>query len=486
MHGWLSRGLLIGGVFALVWLAVIYSWNTTNRIPNVVDVAFYFIAAPIALLIAVWLITKAWGLAVSQARVGAPSADSVLQDQNIVAHTAEQERDLSIAILASAIKVTHGRSADEVIAKMISNEASLNLDPELIDRSGFPILTGRIMDVDEAGLFIRLSEWAIANKKNDLVWTNEQLRAISFGSDVIIELAQQAVSHTQLETYLTEQGSQRDSISLSSLQLIAILPEAWGVDRRNYVADWFSYLIQEQGWPSEKITLRSERQSLLTRGVAAIDQLMLDGFRLSQPCFGIVIACDSSVGEAAIESLESSGKLLAGQDANSSIPGEGAAGLLLADAYNVNFMSIKTSAKMHRVIQNRRSKSADASGQISDQLLTEMVQDALAISKISAGEIKLICTDADHRASRVTELLGMGVKIFPELDSDKQYFTLTGNCGDIGAVASLAALVIGHHQVITEATSSLCISNIDSYERTVAVLSPWVNVTSLTAVITNS
>lgn len=475
MSGWLVRGLFILGIFTLVWLAVIYSWSATSRIPNAADVAFYFIAAPLALLIAIWLIAKVWGLAISQPKVSAPTADSTLQGASDVDRTAEQERGLSLAILASAIKVTHGSSVGELTAKIVLNEASLNLDPDLTDSNGFPILTGRIIGIDETAQLNALSEWAIANKKISMAWTSEQLRAISIGSEVLTELAQQATNHPQLETYLNAQTDNQYVNILPSLQLIALLPEVWEIEKRNYVVDWFSHLIQEQGWPAEKITLRSEQQSLSIRGVAVINRLMLDTFRLTQPCFGIVIACESHVGEATIGNWESSGKLFTGQNANSVVPGEGAAGLLLADAHHTDLIASETSAKLHRVVQNRRSKSADAGGQVSDQLLIEMVQDALAISKVSVEEINFICSDTDHRASRVTELLSMGYKMFPELDSNKQYFKLTGNCGDIGIVASLAALVIGHHQVISEAASSLCISNIDSHERTVAVLSPWIS-----------
>ncbi|MFZ6747812.1 hypothetical protein [Undibacterium sp. Ren11W] len=485
MRGWLSKGLLIGSVFALVWLAVIYSWTASNRIPNASDIAFYFVAAPIAVLISVWMISKAWGMATSKPGPDAKAADSgkaqIANADSPDDRTAEQERSLSLGLLATAIRLPHGDSAESLTSKFVANEVSLNLDPELTDANGFPVLTGRIAELDEAAQLEALSEFSGAQNKSDLDWSREQLRAISLSSAVLIELAQQAVSHPQLEAYVAAQTHLREAMPLPNLQLVALLPESWVLEKRGRVLDWFCHVIQQQGWPAEKITIRLERQSAKSRAVLALDRLMLDAFRLSQSCFGIVIACESHVSEHSIERWEEAGVLFKAQNMSGSIPGEGAAGVLVADDAQTLLMASDNSVRLHRALLSQRDKSADASGQISHQLLLTMAQDALKLGKIGAADIKLICSDADHRVSRATELLGMGYELFPELDSTLHYFKLTHACGEIGAVASLAALVLAHQHVLSEASSSLCVSNIDNHERSVVLLSPWVMATTVTA-----
>lgn len=486
MRGWLSKGLLIGGVFALVWLAVIYSWTANNRIPNASDVAFYFVAAPIAVLIAVWMASKAWGVATSKPSPDTKAVSSVntVDSNHADARTAEQERVLSLGLLATAIRLTHGASAEELTSKFAANELSLNLDPDFADANGFPVLTGRVAELDEAVQLEALSEFSKAHNKTNLDWSSEQLRAISLGSAVLIDLAQQTLNHPQLEAYIAAPVHLRDAMSLPSLQLVALLPESWEIETRGRALDWFCYLIQQQGWPAEKISVRLERQNVKSRAILALDRLMLDAFRLSQACFGIVLACESHISESSIERWEDAGILFKGQNMSGSIPSEGAAGLLVADAAQTQLMAGDTNVKLHRALLGQRDKSADASGQISDQLLVSMAQDALTIALLAADDIKLICSDADHRLSRSTELLGMGYKLFPELDSTQHYYKLTHACGELGAVASLAALVLGHQHVLNEASSSLCVSNIDKHERAVALLSPWV--LAATAEITNT
>ena len=207
----------------------------------------------------------------------------------------------------------------------------------------------------------------------------------------------------------------------------------------------------------------------------SIDRLMVETFRLGQPYLALLLACDSLIGEATVADWEQAGKLFVGQAGNTVIPGEGAAGILFADEAQAILVPTEAKSRLYRVAQGRRNKSADAGGQISSQLLIDMVQDALASSQLSAEEIKLVSSDTDHRSSRMVELMGMGFKLFPELDASDDYLKLASSCGDQGVVASLVSLILGHHHVVScqESQASLCISNIDSHERTVAVVTPW-------------
>ena len=475
MPGWLSRSLIIGCIFSLVWMAAIYSWTSGKRMPNVADLAFYLVAAPVALLICIWLALKAWGIASSQSVADTSDVKPILEFDNTHNQTAEQERHLSTVILATAIRTVHGNSADALSLKLRSGQASAELDAELCDSNGFPIFTGRIKDLDHTEFVDEFAEWGRENNKEIIVWSDEQWRAIYLGSAVIDELAQQALTHLQLDNYLQSNHSQGDLPPFPGLQLIVLTGENWGLTQRNFVTDWFCHRLINAGWPAEKISLRFEKQTLVTRAVMSIDRLMVEAFRLGQPYLALLLACDSLVGEATVADWEQAGKLFVGQAGNTVIPGEGAAGILFADEAQAGLVPTDAKSRLYRVAQGRRDKSADAGGQISSQLLIDITQDALASSQLKAEEIKLISSDTDHRSSRMVELMGMGFKLFPELDASDDYLTLASSCGDQGVVASLVSLILGHQHVVScqDSQTSLCISNIDSHERTVAVVSCW-------------
>ena len=478
MQAWFSRSLWIGGVFLLVWLAVVYSWRIYNRTPNAVDVALYFLAFPIAILIVVWLIFKAWGFATSPiipkstveiAVAGKADAENV----EAAEHAAMNERGISVGIFATAIRTAHGSSAEELTSNLRANDAQLDLDPELKNRDGFPLLTGRIGEIDEDGQLEILSSWCETTGRVKLDWSAEQLRAISIGGEVVNELAQQVVKHPLLDSYIEAIAKNRELPLLPTLQLMIVLPKSWSIEHSQLVKDWLFDLIQKQAWPPEKISFWPVRKASPTIALAVIDQLMLDSFRLSEGCFGLLIACDSHIGETTIQEWEDAGKLFVGKNCSTRIPGEGAAGILFGDEVQANLMALETSARLHRIVQNRRTKSIDARGNAGDSILEQMIQNALEISKIPANKISLISADTDQCSNRIVELISVGCKVFPDLDPVDQYFKLTTCCGDMGAVASVAALILGYFHVISEAEPALSISNIDPHERTVALLSPW-------------
>jgi hypothetical protein len=480
MRRWGFLTLWVVATFTIVWLLTAYSWSTSHRMPTSTDIALYFVALPSALLSIFWLSSQAWEFAINSAKAKSePGADSPLnaKSENLDI-TAERERGLAIAILASAIRTVHGDSADDLSTILKANEATLNLDPELKNQEGFPILTGRINNVDEDGQRDTLLNWLMVTGRAEVSWTNEQLRAIAIGSEVVTELAQEVVSHPLLEAYVNAHPDLKSAENLPMLQLIILMPQSWDNGIRSLVCDWFSHLIQEKGWPLEKIALVPQTKYSYTQGVTAIDRLMVDTFRQSQQCYGVLIACESHIGSASIENWESKGQLFTGKNEMSFLPGEGAAGLLLADEQQLKSNDAFQASKLNRVVQESMSKSADEAGKANHDLLAEMTETALQLSGVKAEQITLVTSDTDHRVNRMRELLNVGYQIFPDLDFNEQCFKVVNSCGMLGSVASVAALALAHHEVINNSGFVVSISNLDSHARTVGVVSPWNNIPS--------
>ncbi|MBC7404768.1 MAG: hypothetical protein H7252_03670 [Cytophaga sp.] len=478
MKGLLKRSLLIVGIFVFVWIPFIYSWRINNRLPNVSEITSSLIVLPIALIAILYLSGKLWrnGFALIQSRVETNTQEPL---DDVREASDALERHNSIAVLASAIRSAHGNSPEELSIQLKLNEARISLDPELKDHNGFPILSSRISGIDENAQLNKMLSWAQLNKRESLAWTDEQLRAITLGSEVVIELMKQAVKHPLFDEYVTAQSKNLEVLEVPMLQLLALLPQSWKDEERSHVTDWFFHLIQDLGWPEERITFRPEILSLANRTMDSIDRLMLESFRSGHSFFTIVIACESHIGELTIQNWEAEGKLFDQRRRDTKIPGEGAAGLLLTDSIQAPLYELDTISRLHRVVQSRHNKSADSIGFIDDELMANIMQQALTLSKIPVEKITLISSDTDHRSSRLIELLSNGFKIFPDLDPDTQYFKLASNCGEMGAVTSLAALVLAHHKVITDSEAVLSISNNDGYERTSVVLSSWADSATL-------
>ena len=474
MSNWLKYSLIIGGTFAVIWLGTIYQWRTNAYLPDSDDVALFFLILPVGVLLGFWFLSKLFRFSRPTPE---PVAEAGKQDDanKDTAKTDEQERFLSLAILAAAIRTSQGKSPDELKEKLVSNKASFDLDPELTDSNGYPIMSGRIMDIDENAMLEALTEWDAAKQHTPFEWTPGQLRAIAIGSEIVGELAHVLLEHKDLEAYLDLPPHKREQAALPAVQLIPIIEASWGPEKNQYVSDWFEHLIQQTGWPAEKIVQKPGSKPSFVLPFVAIDQLMVETYRQSISCVSIVVACESNIDPTIIDELESTGKLSTGSNNDGLIPGEGAAGLLLADEHQAGLLGRDSFTKIQRVAKGQRDKSADTKGLVGDSLLTELVQNALAISKLTTENISLITSDTDDRGGRIIELMGMGAKVFPELDPIEHYLKVATACGAIGPAAGLIALALGHDEVENNAGATVCLSNLDSHDRVVVALSSGVN-----------
>ncbi|MEQ6341812.1 MAG: hypothetical protein M3A44_09215 [Gammaproteobacteria bacterium] len=467
--------MLVFGVFITVWFAMILYWRASNQMPTPSDVVLYLLAIPAALLAALWLILK--GVAVFSAKSDDHTAASQIKpdaEALAQAQTAQQERALTLIILASALRAAHGQSADELTSALASKKAKLGLDSELKNGDGYPILSGRIESVDEDAQRKAISAWLATRNMQEIIWTSEQLRAQALGSEVVIELAQQAITHPQLESYMATPPSKRSTMVLPTLQLRALLPTHWEAEKRKITAEWFIHLIEQQGWPSEKIALKPELPNDHMAPISMVDRLSVDSYRQSLPCFGMVLACESHIGELTVSDWENTGRLFTGASNHGQIPGEGAAGLLLADAQQATLINPKSAAKTNRIAQNRREKSADDRGRSSAETLTALTKDAFLVAAINPEKITLVTADTDLRTSRVAELMKMGVATFPDLDLSTQCFKIAASCGSAGAVSSLTALALAHHEAAENSNFALCVNNQDGFARAAVIVSPWI------------
>ncbi len=470
---WLRNTLIISGTFACVWLATIFSWQADSRLPNALDVAIFFVVIPLALLIIFWLSHKIWQFVILRNNVSAPATLNTSNDDKtkVDDFIDEQERYLTLNLVSAAIRTLHGNSPNELIARINENKTTFELDQELTDSSGFPMLTGRIPNIDISEQLQALQQWADSSKIEMPEWTPEQLRAITHGGQVVIELALQATEHAELDSFIFNAIADRDKQFFPVLQVIPLFPTHWSPKMCEFVGGWFEYLIRQQGWPSENIALLSVSNLHSTDTFATIDRLLVDFFRKKQPCIAMAIACDSNIGLATIEHWESLGKLPSSHRNGSIIPGEGAAGLLLADQQQSKLLTTEPTAQLHRVALGQHNQSTDGKERISDQVLVELVENVLLTSHIPAEKITFIASDTDHQVGKIIELMQMGTKIFPELDPITNYTKVANACGTMGSVAGLITLALGHHEAVSNDGTSICLSNLDDYQRAAVVVS---------------
>lgn len=471
MRAWLRRCLLVLAVFALCWGGAIWYWRASTRVPTAGDLAGAMLVLPLSLLLAFWLGKKllarlAAGPAMAAAATAAPQAQA--------APTAAPPAPLHI--VAAALRMPGGATPEELATAMQARQARPALDTDLLNEDGYPLLCGKVAEVQEDLQQDTLAAWLRQHPQEGLdaqrfPFNPEDVRALALGGEVLADLAYEAMRHPLLPACLTAPASARAAMALPTLQLHLVLPPAWSAAQSQAGSAWLRQLLLQQGWPPEKLAvpalppLPTPTPFALLNHIAA--RAALDG----QPCLAIVLACNSYIGEMSVHDWASKGLLFSAAQADGQIPGEGAAGLLLADAAEAVLLEAPAPVLLHQAAMQARD-AARARKHGDPALLASLATQALAAAAILPADITLASADTDQRPGPMLELMNCATALLPELDLGTQVQSVGAACGHAGPVAALAALALAQHAAASAPGQVLCLSNLDPLHCGAIVVGP--------------
>lgn len=466
----IKRSALVIGLFAICWIATIIYWRSSHRIPAASDMIIYLIAVPLTLLFTFW-VTKKVIAGFKKSDIGQTADSAGTADARIGDNV---EGLLTLTVLGSALRSTAGNAPDALFQTILERETLPQLDKELSDNEGFPVLTGRIADIDESAVADEWSSWLATQGYPAHEWEPEKLRALGLGNEVVRELAEQLVSQEIVTNYLTANATQKVGIALPMLHLQTILPADWTEQEKKLGNEWLAYQIEHLGWPKEKLSIEipttDSRQS--SSPLLQLDRLILDTHRQKSSNITLMMACESFIGEQTIEKWDSTNQLLTSRNHKGKIPSEGATALLLASAVLDDKLVFDNTAILHRVAHEQRQKSVEESGRINGDLIIKLCDDACTAADINIDAIKLVSSDTGNHPNRVAELLQAVQTHLPEIDPDTQIANVIAACGSAEAVSTLAALALAHTEAYANGHHALCISNQHTHERMAVVVSP--------------
>ena len=441
LRNWLTGCLLALLAFGACWTGTIVYWRAQDNDPGFGALLFYLFLLPGALLA---------GALVTRQRLAGPAGVVVAAPLPALPITPVQTVAAQpLAILATALRSPHGSSVNEVASALAGQRARPALDPTLADPDGYPLPTARCASADDPALQAEITGWLAAN---DLAapFRDEDWRALLLGTQVARELTATAVAA------LLEEGQ-----ATPALQLAPILPSGWSASGRHAASLWLHHTIAQAGWPLERIELAVPVGTDLVDPVPAVllDQLAVRA--ATGPVTCLLIACASHLGEDTIAAWSASATLFTSARPQGHIPGEGAVGLLLADAAQASGSALL--APLHSA---RRDTSADATRGPIPPLLTE-----LAHAAGDPAALALIVADTSPRPSRMLELMSFAGSAATQLDDQQDIVTFGHASGACGAVPALTALALASHHALVRQAPVLWVSNEDPFQRVVAVVS---------------
>lgn len=472
MSSWLSRALVVLVAFGLCWLGAIAWWRETRHMPGTGDVVIFFVVLPLLLLLAFWVGRKLVAASGARAAAAAAAAAAGATAGTAGAATTAPPQAVPLNALAAALRMPHGDSAAQLSAALRSRKANLALDPELTNASGYPILSGRIDDVDPLAQQDEMRAW-LAARHPQADFNDEQWRALALGSAVAAELAIELGPHPALPAYLDALQARRPVPPLPVLHLVTLLPDDWREEERLAGTDWLRHLAGK-AWPQERISLAHPGSA--GAAVADVAQRAAQARVDAQPFLCLVLACGSRIGQDSVDAWSLELMLFDSDHPNGRVPGEGAAGLLLADLAQGALFDVDQPVLLYPPASARRVASIDDKPRAEAVLLSQLAAQALAAAP--GVDVAVVTADADARVARNSELLGAVHAALPDLDPAGQVLALGPACGDAGAVTTLAALALAHHEVAAGSGAALCLTNLDPFHRSAVLLAPQVAATS--------
>lgn len=419
----LKGGVAAIAVFAIVWLAVIIWWQESNTLPSAAEVTLYLVVLPVGLILA-FLGTRAL---VQKARAPKPAAPADMDGaQAAPAPPPEAPR---MAVISSAVVNALGEDAGAFLRELRSAPRP-GLDKELTDGRGFPIFAVRMPDLDPADLRPRLED---ANPPAALLWNNEAVRAVALLTQVVLDLASQAHMHPRA----TRVGS--DSPTLH-LRVHLLLPARWDAMLHTGTASWVESAIAGS-WPADRMSVTAHPIHGETEVLELLDRLRLAADQNPASEVHLLAACDSYIDRHTVTAWERQRLLMTADNQQGRVPGEGAAGLLIASAAIAGEI-VQPPILLSPAASLRRATSADAARAHNELPLNDLAAQLLAAHAVDAATVSAIFSDADHRGSRSTETLQLVATQFTHLDPGVDGLCLGASCGHLGIAAPLATLAV--------------------------------------------
>lgn len=442
MQTWLQRLLFATLATFATWILVIIYWRSSMHIPSTSDVVTYLVIVPLTLLLSVYAIQQA-GLRLLAFTTRSPANNPTSTPDTQANQITEATKPGTILITASTIHTRFGTEASDIINAIQDNKTKFELDSELTDVNGYPVLTGRIKDLDTTAALAHFRQFITTLSLPEQTWQAEDQRTITLAHNVCLDLAQSLVAY-QINTNPT-------------IYLASVLPSSWTEAQIHQIRIWLIELLVTQGLAREQIMPSPLNALNLDDPLHIIDKINTQTNQQTSSELHLIIASDSYISESALHTTFT-------------IPGEAAAGLIIAGQQWANTLALPAHVQAHRLIQRKRDKSADAAGKTKPDTLIETAEHAIEIANISKSAISTIFSDSDERPTRLGELFETINTTLPDIEITENCFQIARYCGEIGTTANLIAVATAVDQVKKSEQAALCLCNNDSLIRSAIIL----------------
>jgi hypothetical protein len=447
---------LLIAVTCLVWVAVLWSWQSSARDISISDIVLYLGLLPLVMILLIVMSRWAWA-GVSAKRAAQASAAAAAQSSAVAGGTAQPQaeasgdaalRHVAHAVWLATAHTAAGASATDLLNATKDNDPRPQLDAELVGSDGFPIMSSRMTELDLAALedelppLIEAAHTQLGPDAQNLSIDDAVQRALAALNPPLQEaLAALAPWRATLQA-LHEQPT-------AALHVLLGCPPWWNALEQRVAQGWLQHhLAQALGdeAPVPKVSI-----SLHTGGGEALwlaaDQTLQMLDQQERQALVLALATHSDLSDQALNQLEDSGLLFhPNTRPKGHMPGEAAAAVMLASLAwpklppEADDPDLQPVAWAHRPALARRDKSIDAAGKVQSQTLLSTIEQAQMASQLALDTVGALIGDADQHTPRGTELFGITLDVLPHLDPTEDMRLIGTVCAGAGAATPLSVV----------------------------------------------
>jgi hypothetical protein len=322
-----TLGLLVA-VACCVWVSVLWRWQVTQRDMSERDIAVYLVALPLTLFALVLLGRWAWQGASASAHAGEQAAGPAAAVPDARPASDAAERLASLQLLASHLHCAAGTTAASVCAALEEGKPRPDLDPELRDDDGLPLLTARIRDLEPEALQLDVIEAALQAEQPAMAQHTlrpEVCRALA-ALQAPLDACLGALRPWRAQLGLDDKPP--DQVSTSTLRLVMLWPPQWSAYEAAVARRWLLSVVRETAVVAPARLFETALPG--DGGWLEIERLAHGLEREGRTDLVLVTACHSALGPDSVRRLRSEGRLFTSRTSRSPIAGEAAAALVLA------------------------------------------------------------------------------------------------------------------------------------------------------------
>ncbi|MFT4249230.1 MAG: hypothetical protein QM581_14560 [Pseudomonas sp.] len=458
MSGLMRKAAAAVLVFGLAWAGTIAYWRQTGSTPGGMEMLAMLGLLPAGVLGGGWMLRGLAQRALDASANRASSTDAAAPpaaDVPAAADASPPPRPL--ALLAASVRLPLGLEPAGLLADPLVL-ARPRAHPNYRDSSGLPIYLAMADDLDASVLPAELD-----NEQTEHIRRALALLA-PVAEDLLLQAAQALPAAAQSEGRVVA-GWRRQVAEVVEHQLSIelLVPSAWSMALREACADWLRHSAQQLGIDARRFDVQLLPADDAGEVWAHLRQRM-EASAQATPGWQLLLACHSTVGRASLERWEASGRLRSPANSGGQVPGEAAAGVLLA-------WPAAQAVPWLRSVE--RAELPDHSGVKARTRCTgELAGASLERAAVEPSRIDLVLSDADLRADPAVEASSAAHRVCVELDLSRQYLALSTSSGEIGPVQPLAQLALAdaHLDAGGEAVMMLAVSPAST--RWAAVLAP--------------